>query len=153
MGAVEVSDDPGSLSEHIMVGVVSNLLKNQFSSEAKSGSPSALRASLLSPVICFIPFHTSFELFRPNLASILSLWLFLASRSYTFMPLCSQVSLKQSKLHALWTLWLLTTTISSFVWLARDFTFLMMIDGRKVLNFLSFSNLSLVFLPTFFPHQ
>lgn len=63
----------GDLSEHSLVGVVSNLLKNRFSSVADLRSPCTLGAGLLQPAIRFIPFHTSFGLFCPILASIFSL--------------------------------------------------------------------------------
>ncbi len=58
MGAeMVVIGDLDTLSEYTLVGVVSNLLKNRFSSVADSRSPCTLGAGLMQPAIRFIPFQ------------------------------------------------------------------------------------------------
>ncbi len=63
MGAEMMDGDPDTLSEHTEVGVVSNLLKNRFTSVANSRPPLTPKTGSLQPVLHFIPFHISFLLF------------------------------------------------------------------------------------------
>lgn len=57
IGIEIMGGDPDKQLYRTGVGVVSNLLKNRFSSQILSLTP---KAGMLQPVMLFIPFHTSF---------------------------------------------------------------------------------------------
>lgn len=64
---------------------------------------------------------------------------------------CSHVSVKQSMLHSQHTCWLFMRAASSYIFLASNLTFPIMIDGKKSLDFLSLLVLYLTFAPACFP--